>query len=88
MSSAAEILVIILSIFLAFFLVLGIVLIIYLIVLTNKIRKVTQSAERTVGTIETAVTNCTRIISPVFMAQMFKTIFNKRKSTKKNKEDK
>lgn len=85
MSPAAEILVIILSIFLAFFLALGIALIIYLIVLTRQIRKVTKSAERTVENLGSVVTGFTRVISPLFVAEMVSKFIKKIKKDKGGK---
>lgn len=88
MSSSAEILVIILSIFLAFFLILGIILMIYLIVLTHQIRKVTKSAEQTFGDVGAFIANVSKIVSPVFVAEMFNRFIKKVKTTKKNKSNK
>lgn len=85
MSPAAEILVIILSIFLAFFLALGIALVIYLIVLTRQIRKLTKSAERTVGSVESVVTGFSKVISPIFIAEMVTGFVKKFNSKKKEK---
>lgn len=85
MSPAAEILVIILSIFLAFFLILGIVLTIYLINLTRQIRKVTDSAERTVNNLESAVNGFVRFTSPLMVAKIIAKLFKK---TKKDKGEK
>ena len=85
MSSAAEILVVILSIFLAFFLILGIILIIYLIKLTHQIREVTKSAERTVSSIETMVNGASKIISPIFVAEMLNRFIKKFKKEKGDK---
>jgi len=83
MSSAAEILVIILSVFLAVFLILGIILLIYLIRLSAEIRRATESARRTVDHIESAVGGISRLTSPMFMAEMVsryvKKAFNKAK---------
>ncbi len=70
MNSASEILVIILSVFLALFLLLGIILTIYLIRITKQIRHITQSAERTVSHIESAVSGVSRLTSPFFVAEM------------------
>lgn len=70
MSPASEILVIILSVFLAVFLVLGIILSIYLIKLTREIRVITQSASRTVGHIESAVSGVAKLTSPLFLAEI------------------
>jgi len=85
MSPAAEILVIILSIFLAFFLALGIALIIYLIVLTRQIRKVTKSAERTVENLGSVVTGFTKVVSPLFVAEMVSKFIKKIKKDKGGK---
>ncbi len=86
MSSAAEVLVVILSIFLAFFLILGITLTIYLIKLTRQIKKVTDSAERTAESIESTVTGFSRLISPMVMAEMIAKAVKGFKN-KKRKED-
>jgi uncharacterized protein YoxC len=83
MSSAAEILVIILSITLAVFLILGIVLTIYLIKLTRDIRAITQSAERTVNNIESAVSGVARLTSPLFFAEMIARYIKKFTKSKK-----
>jgi hypothetical protein len=85
MSPAAEILVIILSIALAVFLALGIALTIYLIVLTRQIRRVTKSAEKTVGNLESVVAGFSKVISPMFVAKMVTQFINKVKKEKKEK---
>ena len=86
MSSAAEVLVVILSIFLAFFLILGIILTAYLIALTRRIRDITKSAERTAGNIETVVSGISKVASPVFIAEMIgKYIKSFNKNSKKEK---
>lgn len=70
MSSAAEILVIILSIVLAVFLILAIILVIYLIRLSAEIRRIAQSAQKTVDSIGSAVTGVSRLMSPMFVADL------------------
>ncbi len=70
MSSAAEVLVIILSIVLSIFLIVGVVLLIYLIRLSAEIRKIAQSAQKTVDHIETAVSGASRMLSPIFVADL------------------
>lgn len=85
MSSAAEVLVVILSIFLAFFLILGIILTIYLIKLTQQIRNITSSAERTAGNIESVVAGVSRAVSPMFMAEMINKFIKSFKKSKKEK---
>jgi len=87
MSSAAEILVIILSVFLAIFLLLGIILLIYLIRLSAEIRRITETARRTVDSIENAVVGVGRLTSPMFVAEMIgkhiKRAFKKSTRSKK-----
>ena len=85
MSSAAEILVVILSIALTFFLILGMVLVIYLIVLTRQIRKITKSAERTVNDIESTVVGFSKILSPIFVTEMVSKIITKFKANQKER---
>jgi len=87
MSSASEILVIILSIFLAIFLILGIVLAVYLIKLTIQIRKVTKSAGRTVDNLENVVSQATKVISPIFVSEMIMRFIKKFKKSSKTKGD-
>lgn len=70
MSSAAEILVIILSVFLAIFLIVGIILGIYLIRLSAEIRNIAKSAQKTVDHIENAVEGVSRFASPIFVAEL------------------
>jgi len=85
MNIAAEILVIILSVTLTVFLVFAIILTVYLINLTRQIRKVTDSAERTVGNIESAVSQAVRTSLPVLITEMFTKFLKK---FKKDKEEK
>lgn len=82
MSPAAEILVIILSIFLALFLLLGIILTVYLIKLSRSIRALTNSAGRTVDTIESAVAGAAKLTSPLFIAKMVSRYIKKIKKSK------
>ena len=86
MDSAAEILVIILSSFLAIFLILGIILFIYLIILTRKIQKVADTAEKTVDNIESVVSGFSKMFSPIFVAEMFKGFLKKVKSYKRREK--
>ena len=83
MNSAAEVLVIILSIALAFFLVLGIVLMIYLIILTRQIRRVTNSAEKTVDNLGSVVSGLSKVITPMYIAEMVGKFVKKSKRSKK-----
>jgi len=85
MNLAAEILVIILSVTLTVFLVFAIILTVYLINLTRQIRKVTDSAERTVGNIESAVSQAVKASLPGLFIGMIVKFFKK---IKKDKEEK
>ena len=87
MSSAAEILVVILSIFLAVFLILGIILTIYLIQLTQQIRKITDSAERTVENVESVVSGFAKVTSPMFAIEAITRFINSFKKCNKRKGD-
>lgn len=82
-NNAAEILVIILSAFLALFLLLGIILTVYLIAITRQIKRITDSAEKAVGDIGSAVSSFVKAISPAVIAQTIKSFINK---VKKDKE--
>jgi len=64
MSSAAEILVIIVSIVLSIFLLIGIILGIYLIRLSSEIKRIAKTTERTVGSIGGAVQGIANLASP------------------------
>ena len=83
MNFAAELLVIIQSIFLAIFLGLAIVLSVYLISLTRQLRRITQSAERTVDNVGKVVSDVSKITTPMFIADMVSKFVNKIKKDKK-----
>jgi uncharacterized protein YoxC len=70
MSSAAEILVIIVSSVLSVFLIIAIILGIYLIKLTAEIRRLAKSAQSTVSHIDSAVNGVSKIASPIFVAEL------------------
>lgn len=70
MSTAAEILVIIVSSVLAIFLIVSIILAIYLIKLSAEIRRLTKTAQNTVDHIDSAVTGVSRLVSPMFVAEL------------------
>lgn len=70
MSSAAEILVIIVSVVLSVFLIVGIILGIYLIKVSAEIRRIAKSAQHTVDTIGSAVSGIARVTSPLFIAEL------------------
>jgi cobalamin biosynthesis protein CobD/CbiB len=70
MSSAAEILVIIVSSVLSVFLIIAIILAIYLIKLTAEIRRLAKSAQSTVSHIDSAVVGVSKITSPIFVAEL------------------
>jgi hypothetical protein len=82
MGSAAEILVIILAVVLSVFLIVGIILVIYLIRLSAEIRRIAQSAQKTVDHIEGAVGDISRVASPIFVGQLLGRYI--RKFTKKS----
>lgn len=77
--TAMEILVIILSIFLAIFLLIGIVLIVLLIRVTQQIKRVTTTTERTVGGIENVVVGINKYTTPSIVAKMFMNQLKKRR---------
>lgn len=77
MNTASFILVIILSVFLAIFLILGIVLAIYLIKITKQIKHITQAAEKTVDGLETAVSNISKLSSPLIFADVLRQYIKK-----------
>ncbi|OYX40839.1 hypothetical protein B7Y94_06065 [Candidatus Saccharibacteria bacterium 32-49-12] len=69
MSSAAEILVIIVSVVLSIFLIVGIILAIYLIRLSAEIRRIAQSTQQTVSSLGDAVQGVIKMTSPVILAK-------------------
>lgn len=79
MDGAAGILVIILAITLAVFLVLAVVLMILLIRVTQQIKNITESAERTVHKVEDAANNVSRFSTPLAAANMLRKIVKKKK---------
>ncbi len=79
----AQILVIILSTFLALFLILGIILAIMLIRLTQQIKTVTDSAQRTVNDIEGIVSGVSKFSSPGLVMGLVVKHLKKLKSKKK-----
>jgi len=70
MSSAAEILVIIVSVVLSIFLIVGIILGVYLIRLSAEIRRIAKSAQQTVDAVGNAVSGVARLTSPMFVAEI------------------
>lgn len=87
MSSAAEVLVVILSIVLSVFLVFATILAVYLIRLSAQIRNITKSAEKTVDDIESVVSQAGRVITPMFFSEMINRFVKKVKKSH-NKGDK
>lgn len=65
----AFVLVIILSCFLAVFIALGIFLVVLLIKVTLQIKKVTNTAERTAGNMETLINNASKVVSPLLLGR-------------------
>jgi uncharacterized protein YoxC len=84
MSTAAEILVIIVSSVLSVFLIIAITLAIYLIKLTAEIRRLAKSAQSTVSHIDSAVNGISKITSPIFVGQLVGKYV--KKFTKKGKK--
>lgn len=68
MSTAAEVLVIIVSSILAIFLIVSIILGIYLIKVSAEIRRIAKAAQKTVDSVESAVSGVSKMVSPVFVA--------------------
>ena len=83
MNPATEILIIILASALSVFLLVAIILGIYIIKLTSDIRKLTQSAEKTASTIESAVSGAAKFASPMFFAEQIAKYVNKAKKSSK-----
>ncbi len=77
--TAMEILVIILSAFLALFLLIGIVLAVLLVRVTQQIRRVTTSAERTVNGLESVVAGVNKVTTPAMIAKVILGQVNKRR---------
>lgn len=79
----AQILVIILAVCLAIFLLLSIVLVIMLIRVTQQIKAVADSAQRTASGIESAVSNISRFSSPLMLFKYLKKQAGKVSKSKK-----
>jgi uncharacterized protein YoxC len=77
MSSAAEILVIIISVVLSIFLIVGIILGIYLIRLSAEIRRIAKSAQHTVDSVGQAVEGIVKFTSPLLLARQLGQILKK-----------
>lgn len=84
MSEAAEILVVIVSSILAIFLIVSIILGIYIIKLSAEIRRIVKSAENTVDSISSAARGFSKIVSPVFAAELINRVL--KKYTKKGRK--
>lgn len=79
MDGASGVLVIILGITLAIFLVLAVVLMILLIRVTQQIKHITDSAERTVSKMETAAGNVSRFSTPMAAVSMLGKVLKRKK---------
>lgn len=79
MDGAAGALVIILAIVLAIFLVLAVVLMVLLIRVTQQIKHITESAERTVTKMESAAGNMSRLTTPLGVVKMLSKVVKKKK---------
>jgi len=82
--NASEILLIIVSSVLSIFLIVAIILGIYIIKLTAEIRQLAKSAQHTVDTIDTTVRGASKLVSPVFVANLIAQYI--KKFTKKGKK--
>jgi hypothetical protein len=85
--SASEILVIFLSVALAVFLVLGIVLAIYLIIIAQKIKRVADTAERTIENVEGIVSMMRKAAAPAMISNFVMDTVAKFTRRNKSKED-
>ena len=83
MTSAPEILVVILSIFLAIFLLVSITLVIYLIRLSRDIKNVTKSASRTMAGFENSINNISKFTTPMFVVDLVTKYIKKYKKNNK-----
>lgn len=79
MDGAAGALVIILAVTLAIFLILAVILMVLLIRVTQQIKSITESAERTVTKMEGAVGNVSRLTSPLTVLGMLRKVVKKKK---------
>lgn len=79
MDGAAGVLVIILAITLAVFLVLSIVLMALLIRVTQQIKHITESAERTVTQVEDATRNISRVATPFAVVNALRKVAKRKK---------
>jgi len=86
MSTAAELLVIIVSVVLAVFLIVGIILGIYLIRLSAEIRRIAATAQQAVSSVESVVSGAAKLTSPLFVAEMIGRYI--KKFTKTSKKEK
>lgn len=75
----AQILVIILAIFLALFLALGIALLAMLLRLTQQIKTVTSSAQRTASHIERLVAGITSMVRPALLFTTLKKLLKRKR---------
>jgi hypothetical protein len=85
MDWATQTLVIVLSIMLAIFLVLSIVLIVLLIRITKQIRRVTDTAEKTVTNVSGFVDTAVKFASPAVMSRVASEFVKNFKSKKEKK---
>lgn len=79
MDGAAGVLVIILAVTLAAFLVLSIILMILLIRVTQQIKHITESAERTVTQMEDATRNISRVTTPLAVVSALRKVTKRKK---------
>lgn len=84
---AAEILVIILAAAFALFLVLAVILVVLLIKVATQIRRITTSAERTVGNIENIVGVFQKAAAPAVVTKVVSDLVQKFADFKKKSKD-
>lgn len=75
-----QILVLILGAALAVFLVLAIVLVVLLIKVSRQLKRIADTAQRTVGSVETTVSNLSRATSPVYVTKFITSYLKRMKS--------
>ncbi len=79
MDGASGVLVIILAVVLAVFLILAVILMVLLIRVTQQIKHITESAERTVHQVENAASNVSRFTTPMTAVKMLRKVIKKKK---------
>jgi sensor domain CHASE-containing protein len=86
MSTASEVLVIIVSSILAIFLLVLIAAIIYVIRIMRQVRRITERAERVAGSMESAAAAFERTASPLAALKLVRDIINRTSRNRKRKD--